>query len=176
MRSIALALTFLLPCSAFATTVLALSDRELAGRADTIAVAHVTAVRTVVHPGGRVATDATLEIQQSLKGVPAGATLTLEIPGGVVDGMVFTTVGAPSLSPGSLVFGYFEAHGPVYRPLGLAYGLYQVRGADWTAHRDLRGLALVTPRGEPADGIATTGSEPLAHLLERVRRQVGGAP
>ncbi|HET6343649.1 MAG TPA: hypothetical protein VFH51_01905 [Myxococcota bacterium] len=176
MRSIALPLTFLLPCSALATTVLALSEDELAARADSIVVAHVTAVRTVVHPGGRVATAASLEVQESLKGAPAGATLTLEVPGGVVDGVVFAAVGAPSLSPGSLVFGYFETHGSVCRPLGLAYGLYQVLGDDWMAHRDLRGLALVTPGGEPADGAVARGPEPLASLLERVRRQVGGAP
>jgi nitrous oxidase accessory protein NosD len=176
MRLIALILTILLPCSAFATTVVALDDAELAARADTIVVGHITAVRTVVYPGGHVATDATLEVQDSLKGAPEGSTLTVEVPGGVVGGVVFEAVGAPPLIVGSLVFGYFETSGAVVRPLGLSYGLYRVWGTDWSVHRDLRGLALVTHRGAPVSGLEPVTSLPLTTLLERVRRTVGGAP
>ncbi|MBI3180195.1 MAG: hypothetical protein HYZ27_11065 [Deltaproteobacteria bacterium] len=170
MRWLLLALV-LLPQPALASTIIALPEAALTSRADTIALASVVRTDAVVSPGGRIVTRVTLQVVKALRGTRVGEVVVMELPGGRLPGLVAHTPGSPQLTPGDLVFGFFESHAEVRRPLGLSYGLLRVRqdGRGYRVFRETDGLTMLSPGGEPAlPAVTTLRDVPLDDLVARV--------
>ncbi len=177
-RPLLLVLLLGLPLEAAATTIIALPEPALVRRSDAIVVANVVRTDTVIHPGGRVATRATVQVMRTVVGADALEMLTVEVPGGrLANGLVAHSPGSPSLRAGDLVVGFLERSGEVYRPLGLSYGLLRVRkdaAGTYRVYRDTDGLSMMSPEGEPvAPSTVAIADLPLDDLIERVAREVG---
>ncbi len=171
MRCLVLLVLVLLPAPTLGSTIVALPEAALVARADTIALASVVRIDTVVNPGGRVATRATLQVYKALRGTRVGEVIIIEVPGGKLPGFVAHTPGSPALTPGELVFCFLETHGEVRRPLGLSYGLLRVRqdSRGYRVFRETDGLTMLSPGGEPAlPAVTTLRDVPLDDLVARV--------
>ncbi len=155
--------------------VLDLDDAALLARSDVVGVGSVSQVRAHLSGDGRVVTLATLQLHRPVRGCAEGDALVVELPGGELAGLAHSVSGAPRLAEGQMIVAFLERHGPVFRPLGLAMGVYYVDGGRagiLSARRHLRGLSLVAPTPTPGGARAgrqpVASSEPLAALLARL--------
>lgn len=173
-----------LPAVALASTVVAVPETALVSHADTIALGTIMTTTTYVSPEGQIRTRATVAVHRGVRGAHEGDVIVVEVPGGQLpNGLVATTVGAPVLHVGAMIFGFFETHGAAKRPLGLSYGLYAVRTDTHGAlvvERDLSALhlvnVLVPMHGKTlAADPARLATESLDALLTRVQAQVAAA-
>ena len=167
------ALLAALPLGAQASTIVALPEPALIERADVIVFGTVVSTQTLLGEGGRVFTQAELQVQLGLRGARPGDVLVLQVPGGrLPNGVVAEVVGAPRLSDGQLVFGFLERRGDVVLPLGLAYGLLDVHAdakGGYRVDRNLAGLALRARDGSPVSPEAVALRDvPLTELTRRV--------
>jgi hypothetical protein len=179
MRRVLLLAVLLSPQLARASTVVALEEAELVSRADTIVYGRVDATQAVRTARGRVVTLVELEVFRGLRGLADGQRMSFAVPGGFLDGLDADVPGAPRPKVGDLVFGFFETRGGERRPLGMSYGLLQVRGVsnELRVFRDAFGLQLVSPTGEGvAPGAMVIDGEPLADFTARIASRLSGMP
>jgi hypothetical protein len=109
-----------------ATVTLPTDFRQVVALATVIVRGHVTDVRTVAPPGGRVETVATVAVDAALKGTP-GAFISVRVAGGQDGRLRVIAVDAPHFTPGeSAVFFLTSGNDNVLRPIGLSLGVYRV--------------------------------------------------
>jgi hypothetical protein len=166
-----------LPLRAQATTIVALPEPELIRHSHAIVVATVIRTDTVIHPGGRVATRATVQVHHGVRGAEPNQIILIEVPGGRLDsGLVAHTPGSPIMRGGDMVFGFLERSGEVFRPLGLSYGLLRVRknaAGDLRVFRQTDGLSMMSPDGGPvAPATVAIVDLSLDELIARVNREL----
>jgi len=145
----------LLATAASATVFQPTSDRQLVDRSDAVVVATVRDVSSHVRTDGYVVTDYRFDVEQTLKGAPAG-TITVSEIGGVA-GSRFTFISdAASYAPGERVMVFLKKRSDgTYFTTSMAMGKFSFT-------RTARGEAVVTRdvselRDDPArlvDGFA----------------------
>ena len=154
----------LLPVVAFAwnaraTTVIAPDFDHLVSRADTIFEGDVTGVASQWIGEGaqhRIVTFVTFKVDQSLKGAP-GASYTMRMLGGTVDGETMSVSDAPKFAVGDHDLLFVENNGRQFIPLvGIQHGRVRIQkdqaGDDMLTTGDDQPLADVAQFGndEPA--------------------------
>ncbi len=185
-RRVAALLCFgwLVPSAAHATIVIAMPEAELVRAADAIFVGTVLEVAAHLDEGGRIMTQAHIQVTRAVRGVKRNAVVTLEYPGGrLANGLAAFVDGTPKLAVGDRVFGFAERHAATLRPLGLRYGVLRVHGdgrGDEFVTRDTDGLVLVDRTGKPqSEGITQVRGVALEVLVKRVEshlRALGVVP
>lgn len=141
-------LLWLLPSAGSATTVVGYDLEDLAGASDTIVTGQVTEVASEWREG-RIVTRVTIRPDTVLKGAPEDA-VTVEVFGGVVDGIGQKVSGMASFEPDERVAVFLrrDATRPVYHVVGMAQGKLTVdltpTGLEMI--RDLRDLSFVQRR------------------------------
>lgn len=126
------------------------STEQLTRSAEMIIVGSVTEVTSSWTPDrSRIVSLVTIHIEESLKGAPATATVTLTVPGGEVDGVGELYTHAPRFRADEqvVVFGRRDAQGSL-----------RVAGGDQgkvTVLRDERSGRLVTAAGEALEAFTT---------------------
>ncbi len=121
-----LVLAFAAPAGA--TTVLKLPLQEMTRKADLVVRAEVRDVQTRLEDGGfrPVATVATFQVLQVLKGQATSPVLRMELAGGRTDKAVFHVPGMPSFRVGEEVVLFLEKTPRGFIPAGLSQGKYTV--------------------------------------------------
>ena len=151
-----LAAFFVASSSVYATTVIPPSFDELVSRAEVIFQGSVTDVRSQwVGEGAqrRIVTYVTLKVDDAIKGSP-GATYTMRMLGGTVDGQTMEVSDSPKFKKGDRDFLFVEHNGQQFIPLvGIMHGRFHVEreqnGHEFVAIND----------GEPLSNVATLGKE-----------------
>lgn len=163
------------PSLAFATTILALGERDLTLRADAVVFGTVITTRTVVAPSrGQIATEADFQAYRIVKGsLAAGDVIRLQVPGGTANGIIQVVPGSPRLQPGQLFVAFLNGHGKdIFTPWGMSYGLLPVTrdaAGEMVVNSRSEGLHPVMPAGAPpADRVLAITNEPLEQLLARL--------
>ncbi len=172
-----------LPKSAQGSVVLAVPEAELVAAADIIVFATVAGLAPVQRDG-MTNTKVELQVYRAIRGAEPGDVLTMHIPGGDRGGGITVYVpGAPKLAFGDMVFAFLERRGGVNRPLGMAYGLLEVREVapgDLRVSRNLAGLTLHTRAGALASPSAfAVKDEKLEDFIDRIAataRREGARP
>ncbi|MBX3250014.1 MAG: hypothetical protein KF901_22745 [Myxococcales bacterium] len=157
---------------ASATLSRAMDLPELVAESDTIALVRAVAQAPRRDARGRIVTDITLEVLDSLKGAARpGESLTLVRLGGSLGEVGMHIEGEPSFVEGSRYVVFLRPWDGAFRPVGMSQGVMPVaegeRGVE--VQPGGGGLSLVDgPRGRPAPG-ALLGPMPLEHLLAEIR-------
>jgi hypothetical protein len=113
--------------AARATQVVHLDTRALTHESSDIVIGTVTAQKSYWNAAHtRILTDVTIQVTESLKGVPAGE-LTLTQLGGELDGMRYNVPGSPTFKVGeeALVFAWRDSKGTAQVD-GLAQGKFEI--------------------------------------------------
>ena len=157
-----LAFLFLLPiASATATTVIAPNFDELVSRAQIIFEGEVTGLQSQWIGEGaehRIVTFVTFKVDDALKGNP-GATYTMRMLGGTVDGETMEVTDAPKFKVGDHDILFVENNGSQFIPLvGIHHGRFRIQKDQ--AGRD----TLMTGEGQPLADVNQLGAdeEPIA--------------
>lgn len=156
-----------------ASIIVPLAEPELAARADVIVFGTVLRTQTLRNPTGFIVTQAEVQVYRSVRGSKPGEFLIIEMPGGQLpDGDVAEVTGAPHLARGQTVVAFLQKRGQVLRPLGMAFGLLDVRGsgaAGQRVYRNLDGLQLLLPSGRSAPAVKyAIEGVPLGDFLARI--------
>ncbi len=125
--SLLLALALVSPASA--TVSEALSLPELTQRADLVVLATALDKRARYDARGRIVTDVTLRVEETMKGdARVGSTLTMTRIGGVIGDIGMRVEGEPILDVGSryVLFLYRVEGGSTLRPVGMSQGVMGV--------------------------------------------------
>jgi hypothetical protein len=166
-----------LATTARATTLVPMSDRDLAAASDVIAVGTVEQIDAVLLGSDRIMSRITIAVGHGVKGVAAGTSLVVTEAGGDVAGLRSTIAGAPSYRVGERVLVFLRTRDDgSLRTTALALGKFTIAdapgglpqarqdGIGGTA-RDLAsvtaGLETLVPRrgGTASDGRAGRGIE-----------------
>lgn len=159
-----------------ATTLRAVSIRELATRAERIVIGRCSVTRAE-WIGRRLVTLATFEVDETLKGDPA-ASVTVAIPGGIDAAhrppLQMIYAGAPQVFVGGEALLFLRpsaALGGVHTLVGFAQGLIALHPgpAGRVGRRDLGGLTLV----DAAHGTARGAAE--SFELAALKREIAAA-
>lgn len=140
--------------SARATTVIAPDFDHLVSRAQVIFEGDVTAVQSQWMGEGaehRIVTYVTFKVDDALKG-DAGASYTIRMLGGTVDGRTMTVTDAPKFAVGDHDLLFVENNGSQFVPLvGIAHGRIRIQkeqdGADLLMTGEDQPLADVNQLG-----------------------------
>lgn len=141
--------------SAAASTVLKLDMESLVANSEQIADATVTRVQSKVEDG-KVYTYTTIAVEEGLKGVDDGETLTIKQLGGRTEDLATWVPGVPNFEAGERVVVFLEKPAADAMPVvtGMAQGKFHIAlGPDNATPfvvPYLGDLALITPRA-PAD-------------------------
>jgi len=109
-----------------ATVTVPTDFRHVVAEATLIVRGHVTDVRTVAPPGGRVETAATVAVEAALKGTP-DAFISVRVPGGQVGRLRVVAIDAPRFTPGEVAEFFLKSGSDnILRPIGLSLGVYRV--------------------------------------------------
>lgn len=167
--------------SAHASLVEALDLPALVGEAEHVVVARVVSETSHYDERGRIVTDTTLQVEETLKGDRApGAAIVVRRLGGVVDDIGMRVAGEASYTIGEnvLVFGTRFRAGGALRTVGMAQGAIRIvekNGERWAqssgvaaVRRDAHGRMKRAPLAVPAP-------RPLDDLLDEIRTLVAGA-
>jgi hypothetical protein len=161
LAALALALAVALPAAA--SVMLALDLPTLVARASEIAVVRVESQRARWDGRGRIVTDVSLRVEETLKGTAQpGELLTLERFGGALGDLGMRVEGEPTFADGArvLVFAVPSVANPAhFRPVGMAQGVMPVR-------------ERAAPNG---DDLVLPGGEGLA-LMQRVNGALVASP
>lgn len=138
---VVVALLALTPAPAGATSVLPLTDTQLAEGADMIVRGVVLEVRTAEYPiGPGIFTEAVVSVAERLDGDVTVDEIVVRIPGGRTDSRYILVPGMPVLSLGEDVVLFLEALPtdafgpdavPAYIPRGLDQGVWRPTDAGW---------------------------------------------
>jgi hypothetical protein len=151
-----LAAFFVASSSLDATTVIPPSFDELVSRAEVIFQGSVTDVRSQwVGEGGQrhIVTYVTFKVDDAIKGSP-GATYTMRMLGGTVDGQTMEVTDSPKFKKGDRDFLFIEHNGQQFIPLvGIMHGRFHV------AHEQNGREIVAINSGEPLSDVASLGKE-----------------
>jgi hypothetical protein len=139
-----------------ATTVIAPTFDELVSRAEIIFQGSVTDVRSQwIGEGAQrhIVTFVTFKVDDAIKGSP-GASYTIRMLGGTVDGRTMEVTDAPKFKKGDRDFLFVENNGKQFVPLvGIMHGRYRVA-------REQDGREIVaTNGGQPLRDVARLGKD-----------------
>lgn len=142
--------------SLYATTVIPPSFDELVSRAEVIFQGSVTDLRSQwVGEGAQrhIVTYVTFKVDDAIKGSP-GATYTMRMLGGTVDGQTMEVSDSPKFKIGDHDFLFVEHNGTQFIPLvGIMHGRFRIE-------REQNGREIVaTNSGEPLSDVASLGKE-----------------
>ena len=142
--------------SLYATTVIPPSFDELVSRAEVIFQGSVTDVRSQwVGEGAQrhIVTYVTFNVDDAIKGSP-GATYTMRMLGGTVDGQTMEVSDSPKFKKGDRDFLFVEHNGQQFIPLvGIMHGRFRVE-------REQNGREIVAMNaGEALSDVASLGKE-----------------
>ena len=161
LAALALLLAIALPASA--SVMIALDLPTLVRRASHVLVVRVESQHARWDARGRIVTDVSLRVEESMKGAAQpGELLVLERFGGAIGELGMRIEGEPLFEDGTcvLLFAVPSVANPAHlRPLGMAQGVMPIR-----AHAAANGDDLVLPGG---DGLA---------LMQEVRGGLVAAP
>jgi hypothetical protein len=148
--------SLLVAATAHATTVIPPTFDELVSKAEFIFQGTVTGVRSEwVGEGGRrhIVSYVTFKVDDAIKGNP-GASYTLRMLGGTVDGETMAVADGPKFEVGNRDFVFVEHNGQQFIPLvGIMHGRYRIE-------RDDNGRDIVaTNAGAPLSDVARIGKE-----------------
>ena len=151
-----LATLFVAASSLHATTVIPPDFSELVSRAELIFQGSVTDVRSQwVGEGAQrhIVTYVTFKVDDAIKGTP-GATYTMRMLGGTVDGQTMEVSDSPKFKIGDRDFLFVEHNGTQFIPLvGIMHGRFRVE-------REQNGKEIVAlNNGEPLSDVASLGKE-----------------
>ena len=151
-----LATIFVASSSLRGTTVIPPSFDELVSRAELIFQGSVSGVRSQWIGEGaqrRIVTYVTFSVAEAIKGSP-GATYTIRMLGGTVDGQTMEVSDSPKFKKGDRDFLFVENNGKQFIPLvGIMHGRFRVE-------REQNGREIVaTNRGKPLSDVASLGKE-----------------
>jgi hypothetical protein len=184
----AIVLTVFAACpAATATTVIPPTFNELVDEADTIFQGSVTSVKSEwVGEGAQrhIMTYVTFKVDQTIKG-DAGATYTLRMLGGTVDGETMAISDAPKFAVGDRDILFVQNNGSQVIPLvGIMHGRFHIR-TDQTGREvvtknngeAIKSLAhLSAETGAEENKSAMTADQFKAAVAERVRQTQHPAP
>lgn len=139
LTGLALALGLLMAEPAAATTIAPLSVEQITDASDLVVRGTVAELRVEMDEHGHVVTYADIEVAEGLKGLVAqGDFLTIEAPGGVLDGAATNVDGAPRFSEGEdvVLFLASKRFGTAWGCVGLFQGKYTVK-QDPSTGRDM---------------------------------------
>lgn len=148
----AVALVCALAQPAGSSSVIRMTDKDLAERADVIFHGKCTSKASVDDPSGLIFTDYTFDVTERLKGDgDAPTTFTFRAIGGFANGRGLAISGAPSYGVGEEVVTFLDkanARTGARITIGLAQGKFSVvaDGDKKFVERDLDGLKVVDPR------------------------------
>src|SRR5262249_32391832 len=109
-----------------ATVTVATDFRQVVATATLIVRGHVTDVRVIAPPGGRVETVATVAVDSTIKG-SADAFISVRVPGGRVGNLNVIAVDSPQFSTGEVAIFFLKTGtDQALRPVGLSLGVYPV--------------------------------------------------
>ena len=159
-----IAIFFVVSSSLNATTVIPPSFDELVSRAEVIFQGLVTDVRSQwVGEGAQrhIVTYVTFKVDDAIKGSP-GATYTMRMLGGTVDGQTMEVSDSPKFKKGDRDFLFVEHNGQQFIPLvGIMHGRFRVK-------REQDGREIVASnRGEQLTDVASLGKEEHAVAAEK---------
>jgi hypothetical protein len=148
----------LLLCNfARATTVIPPSFDELVARAEVIFQGTVTDVQSQWTGEGaqrHIVTYVTLKVEDPIKGNP-GATYTVRMFGGTVDGTTMEVTDTPKFKIGDRDILFVEHNGSQFVPLvGIMHGRFRVKQDS-----ERRADVVVTNNGAPVTDVAQLGKE-----------------
>lgn len=175
LRSLPL-LAGLLALSASAAVVMDLSDEELVARSDVVVRGTVLETRAEKSAdGAQIFTRAVIRVDEPLKGAP-GATVTVTVPGGEIDGIGQSVPGAPTFRAGEeVVVMLHRRKGPRgwYGVEGLGRGKFTVTQTERgkVAVPQIEQIELVhrTPGGKLERVPGERLPRPLDELLAKLR-------
>jgi hypothetical protein len=138
------------------TTVIPPSFDELVSRAEVIFQGSVTDVRSQwVGEGAQrhIVTYVTFQVEDAIKGTP-GATYTMRMLGGTVDGQTMEVSDSPKFKKGDRDFLFVEHNGQQFIPLvGIMHGRFRIE------HEQNGREIVATNSGEPLSDVASLGKE-----------------
>lgn len=176
-------LVLLLASAAPATTLIELSDEQLARVAEVIVKGRCTAITTTWR-GGKLLTVTTVAVTEVLKGTPP-ATVEVLLPGGIdLDREIpvaMTFPGAASMSRDEKVVLFLSSVGEAkreYQIIGFSQGKFSIardETGEVFVRQDLHGATLIGEDGPRRGGLR---SLPLELFERRLRHALGqtGAP
>jgi hypothetical protein len=161
---------------AHATLVEALDLETLVAEAEQVVLARVIGEHSHYDARGRIVTDVSLQVEESIKGEQApGAALTVQRLGGVVGDIGERVAGEPSFVVGETVvlFGARTRRGGALRPLGMSQGalrVFEQGGERWarSANNGVSTVKRAKGRLEHASG-AVPEPRKLNELLSELR-------
>ncbi len=153
---------FVAASSLDATTVIPPDFEELVSRADVIFQGSVTDVRSQwVGEGAQrhIVTYVTFRVDDAIKGSP-GATYTMRMLGGTVDGQTLEVSDSPKFKKGDHDFLFVEHNGTQFIPLvGIMHGRFRIQheqdGHEIVALNDGEPLSDVASLGKEAHGVSS---------------------
>jgi hypothetical protein len=188
MRRLARALPFLLllaPSIASATQVEAMSLRALVSEADRVVVGTFVDTDSHYDDRGRIVTDETFRVDETLHGVHQ-ATIVVRTLGGEVGDLGLVIAGEERHALGSRALLFLRTYAPgdlpdgtiVFRPVGMSQGVMPMvaGGGGDVVMPGGSGVTIVTrmPDGSLAPGdVALPSPQPRDELLARIRDLVG---
>jgi hypothetical protein len=162
--------------AAHATLVEALDLETLVAEAEQVVLARVIAQHSHYDQRGRIVTDVSLQVEESIKGNQApGAAITLQRLGGVVGDIGERVAGEPSFEVGEtvVVFGARMRQGGALRPIGMSQGalrVFEEAGERWarSANNEVSTVKRAAGQLQPA-AAALPQPRRLAELLQDLR-------
>jgi hypothetical protein len=155
MRYLSRVVLWLVPCCvlagdlASATTLVPAEFGQMARESEVIVHGTVISVQGQLGPQRMIETLVTLQVAETLKGMPAAQT-TFRVPGGRLGRYRRVMVGAPQFTAGDEVFLFLKGRAPAMAmPYGLSQGVYRVARNG--------GAAAVTPAVVTSAGGLTRG-------------------
>jgi Na+/H+-translocating membrane pyrophosphatase len=161
------------PALVLATTLEKLSVEQMAQKATAVVRGRVEGCSAAFR-GRSIYTNCTVRISERWKG-ETGATASVSIPGGSVQGLTQSVSGAPSLTQGQeYVLFLWTGQKGVTHLIGLSQGAFELAGAktDGVAQRAATGASLLDSSGREVadDPVEMRVSE----LRNRVRKALAG--
>lgn len=158
-----------------ASLVEALDLQTLMAEAEQVVVARVMSLDSHFDARGRIVTDVSMQVEESVKGEYApGAAIVVRRQGGVVGDVGMRVSGEPSFVVGETVV-LFGARGKsgALRPVGMSQGalrVFEQNGTRWA--RSANGGVATVKRNKgklETAGPALPEARPLAELLQELR-------
>jgi hypothetical protein len=179
MRAFIALLTFVLPSTVFASSILAVDEATLVAKADTIAVGSVITSEAYRGTNGGIRTRFYVQVHEGLRNAREGQVIQVEVPGGTLGELTTVVTGSPQLKAGAMVVLFLESHGTSRRPLGMSYGVYRVdsdTSGTWHVGRQVDGLSLLDTQGHELNAKALAsivGShETYQTFVARIRKRI----
>lgn len=162
-----------------ATTIEALDLDQLVTRSDAVVTAIVTRKDVHYDRRGRIVTDVSFEVVETLKGTPrVGATLVVRCLGGEIGDVGMRVPGEPRFEVGDERLLFLRDRGAYHRAVGMSQGVLPIR-------RDAQGHRMALPGGDGLHLVRQAGGSlqhaspalsqpvPLHELTARVRQMAG---